>query len=250
MLDALLKKTIKGIYLIPTTYWNSMFGVGAALIAVGIGFTVFQKPDYFNDAVAKAKYTNIDPAEIVPKSSAPIPVSLITQNIFRTERTNFVPPPPVAKQEPVPEKKETLPDIKLRGTMIFGQKRVAIIDGVIKKYVKTERGETYGFSGAAYQKAKAKGLNYQLVPAGEEKLEGQSFFEGSEISNHIIERVFDDSIEVIEIGTGKRLLIYLDPEVHKESMAKRLSGMDTFGKRPKRSRTKPFKYGDISGAND
>jgi hypothetical protein len=253
MLDDLLKKAIKGIYLIPAAYWNSLFGVSAALISLGIGYTVFQQPDYSKDAVATAKQIDIDPAEVSPKSSVPMPPSLVTQNIFRSQRTNFVPPPPPQPQpklEPVPDKKETLPEIKLRGTMIFGEKRVAIIDGIIKKYVKTERFETYGFSGAKYQEAKSKGLNYLLTPAGEEKLEGQSFFEGSEISGHIIERVFDDSIEVIEIGSGKRTLVYLDPADHKEAMARKLSGMEMFGKKPKRAERKPYKYGDISGVND
>ena len=249
MLDALLKKTIKGIYLIPATYWNTLFGVGVAVISIGIGSTILMKPDYSKNAASNPDFVQLDPREISPKSSVPVPISLVTQNVFRSQRSNFVPPPPKPKAVPIPEKKETLPDIKLRGTMIFGEKRVAIIDGVIKRYVKTERGETYGFSGAKYLAAKAKGLNFQLSPAGEDVLKGQSFFEGSEISDQIIERVLDDSIEVIDIGNGKRTLIYLDPEEHKDAMAKRLSGIETLGKKPKGKR-RPYKYGEISGVND
>jgi len=249
MLDALLKKTIKGIYLIPATYWNSLFGVGVAVISLGIGSTILMKPDYSKDAASTPNFVELDSREILPKSSVPVPASLVTQNVFRSQRSNFVPPPPKPKAKPIPEKKETLPDIKLRGTMIFGEKRVAIIDGIIKRYVKTEKYENYGFSGAKYQEAKAKGLNYHLIPAGEDVLKGQSFFEGSEISNHIIERVFDDSIEVIEIGSGKRTLVHLDPEEHKEAMARKLSGIKTLGKKPK-AKQRPYKYGDISGVNE
>ena len=225
MLENLLKKTGKLLFLVPGKYWTGATAVTAAVMLLGIGNTIISKPAMPKKTSLNMEDIDISSATLLKKKNVEIPPTLLEENIFRNERTIYTPPPSTAQQGGPVKENETFPDIKLKGTILAGEKRIAILDGVIKKYIKIEISERPGLSGAKYLEAKAKGENFQLQPIDEEKLDGESFYEGAEVSNHIIERIFEDRIEVLNISTGKRTSVYLDTGEYEKNKKAALSGM-------------------------
>lgn len=225
MLENLFKKSGKLLFLVPGKYWTGATAVTAGLMLLGIGNTLISKPEMPKTASMNMDEIDSDLTGVFERNTDQIPPSLLEENIFRNERKSYTPPSSPAQPGDAAKENDTFPDIKLKGTILAGDKRIAILDGVVRKYIKTEIYERPGLSGAKFLEAKAKGENFELQPIGEEKLAGESFYEGAEVSSHVIERIFEDHIEVTNIKTGKRTSVYLDIEEHENHKKAELAGI-------------------------
>jgi len=212
MMSSLTRRIRKLFFLVPAKQWYYISGAGILSILAGIGNTLVSDPVTLNKnalSLPRASYEK----KVVANKSVPIPSNILGKNLFRAERKSYASPKATAKKEG-----DTVPEVILKGTIISNDQRVAIIDGKIKKLIKVKMGERPEISGAKYQELKARGLDYHFIPVGEESVEGESFYEGSRLSDYIIERVYEDRIELVNISSGKSTEIFLDTDEHKKRM--------------------------------
>jgi len=166
MLENLFKKSGKLLFLVPGKYWTGATAVTAGLMLLGIGNTLISKPEMPKTASMNMDEIDSDLTGVFERNTDQIPPSLLEENIFRNERKSYTPPSSPAQPGDAAKENDTFPDIKLKGTILAGDKRIAILDGVVRKYIKTEIYERPGLSGAKFLEAKAKGRTLNSSRSG------------------------------------------------------------------------------------
>ncbi len=243
MLEDLIKKIERVIGLVPYRYWNALAGAVIVLLAIGVGNTLMSPPELPETAIAKKEEQNAS-LELLIKKEKPKSVlaSIRGGNLFRSQRKDSEkrPPPPPAKPAPKPKpipkpaKPVIEPEITLRGTIITETERIAIIDAKVEKFERKEIPSRLVISGA-YQGKRIKkwpdGKYYTVKSAGKESFKKRTFREGESYSTLVMERIFEDRIEVKNLSTGKTVLIYLKNEKPKKRMepAKAVGGAKMTG---------------------
>lgn len=207
----LLEKIIKGFSLIPLKYHLG----GAAGIIVLLIYSIWRT--FSAPTVVLAPVAGLDRKEarsfVEQRQPAAIPPAVWEENLFRRQRKNFAPPPPApappaAAQKPV---EEPVPDIKLLGLILTDSRRLAIVDAELKRYIRKEIPEQLVISGLKQAGPVADdGRYYEIVAVKGDKLASQTFNEGDVISDYRLEKVNDNSIEVVSLASGKRTVLFLE----------------------------------------
>ncbi len=231
MIDSLSERFGRIFYLVPAKYWYTVAGISIISVIGGITETVVSRPEIVPEvAETKVAYPAEEISAFIDRKEVALPAVIGDGNIFRTERKNHKPPPPTKHTAELekPEDGDEVPQIELRGIIISGDHRMAIVDGDVKKFIKTKMNAgDWDVSGAKFLKLKTKGLDYRITKVGTEKLVGETFYEGSVISGYLLEHIFEDGIELINLENGKRLTFFLDAGKHEQSMKKKLAGKST-----------------------
>ncbi|GMT42712.1 MAG: hypothetical protein IEMM0002_1123 [bacterium] len=210
-----LKRLIGKIYyLVPAGYWNVAMGAVVAALLVGIGSSFFITSPSPHDESAEGDFLKGADREIpaMAQRKTVRPSPLIGQgNIFRKQRKDYEPPPPPPKPKKVKKENTVLPDIKLRGIIITGGSRIAILDSVITTYrQKVRKAE---ISGAKTQIRRVNGKDVDMIPVKTEKLKSQSYYEGDRISEFILNRVLEDRIEILNMANNRITVVHMEEEI-------------------------------------
>ncbi len=227
MLGDLIKQIERVIGLVPYKYWNALAATVIILLGVGVGNTLMTPPELPETAIAKKEGREASLEPLIKKGKPKsVPASISDGNIFRSQRkdTEKRPPPPPPKPAPKPKPKPVKPviepEITLRGTIITETKRLAIIDANVEKFERKEIPSRLVISGVYQGKRMKKwpdGKYYTVKAAGKETLKKRIFREGEKYSNILMERIFEDRIEVKNLSTGKTVSIFFKIEKPKKA---------------------------------
>ncbi len=208
MVNDLRRLIDKVFYMVPVKYWNAAAAVAIGALLLGIGNTVLN-PAVPDGTHGPAGFTKSPAPLLVEKGKISVPDTISRGNVFRKQRKNFVvPPPPAPKPAPVVTKEIIPVEFKLLGTIITAPARIAIMNATRKKPKKKEPPKIH-LSGALAQAAREKKA---AKPARPKSAEPQSFHEGDNVFDYILERVYQDRIELVSLEDGARSVVYMEIE--------------------------------------
>lgn len=205
MTDELRRFIDKLFYLVPVKQWNAIAAVAIGGLVLGIGNTVLNDPA--PEPLPESSVAASLDAPIVAKKRVTIPDTISKGNVFRKQRRNYVIPPP---PKPAPVARVEKPDIefKLVGTIIGDPARIAILSAD-QKTVKRKAVRRAHISGApgvvAVKKRPAK-------PPSVVTSDPQSFYEGDTVFDYVLERVYEDRVELVNLDSGESRVVYLEIE--------------------------------------
>jgi hypothetical protein len=195
----------KLFYLVPVNQWNAIAAIVIGGLVLGIGNTVLNNP---------APQIDPEPAAVEPgdtpltaKKRVTVPDAISKGNVFRKQRQNYVIPPPEPPPKPAPVAKVEKPvvDFKLVGTIISDPARIAILSAD-QQAVKRKPPKRAHISGAAAILAAKKRA---AKPPPVKTSDPQSFHEGDTVFDYVLERVYDDRIELVNLDSGESRVVYL-----------------------------------------
>jgi len=236
MADDLRRFIDKLFYLVPVKQWNAIAAIVIGGLLLGIGNTVFNRPAP-KTPTESAAVVRAD-APLAAKKRVTVPDAINKGNIFRKQRQNYViPPPPPPKPSPVARAEKPAVEFKLVGTIITDPARIAIINAD-RKNVKRKPPKRVHISGAAAILAAKKKAAKPPTP---KKSDPQSFHEGDNIFDYVLERVYEDRIELVSLDSGESRVVYLEMEEGGPSAPPSTSEIRAL----KKDKAKPIK---VSGA--
>ncbi|MBI5178287.1 MAG: hypothetical protein HZA04_03405 [Nitrospinae bacterium] len=215
-----VKNLGRAFSLIPVKYLLGAAGAAAALVGYGIVKTVITSPVPQVEVKAEAKAQK--PLLEAPQSVA-VPPAIGAGNLFRKQRADHTPPPPLQPADP----NEPVPDVKLVGIIISDTRRVAILDAEVKKYIRRVYEDQLVLSGVKQEPLMTPdGKVIKIIPLKGDKLDSQTFNEGDIVSDYTLARINEDSIELASLASGKRTVIYLDTDQAEKSLTGRMSNVN------------------------
>lgn len=207
MADDLRRFIDKLFYLVPVKYWNGAAALVIGGLVLGIGNTVLNRPA----PQIPTEQAAVEPGKTSPvekKARVTVPDAINKGNIFRKQRQNYViPPPPPPKPAPVAEDKKPAVEFKLVGTIISDPARIAIINAD-QKAEKKKSPKRVHISGAAAKLAAKK----EAAKKPPKKSDPQSFHEGDTLFDYVLERVYEDRVELVNLDNGESRVIYMEIE--------------------------------------
>ena len=208
MADEFRRFIEKLFYLVPVKQWNAIAAIVIGGLLFGIGNTVLNSsaPEILLEQAA------VEPKDtlLAAKKRVTVPDAISKGNVFRKQRRNdIIPPPPVPKVSPVAKVEKPSVDFKLVGTIIGDPARIAILSAD-QKSVKRKPVRRVHLSGAAaILAAKKEAARLAAIPKTSDP---QSFHEGDTVYDYVLERVYDDRIELVNLDSGESRVVYLEVE--------------------------------------
>jgi len=207
MTDDLRRFIDKLFYLVPVKQWNAIAALVIGGLLLGIGNTVLNRPA----PETPTEQASVEPgnAPLAVKKRVTVPDAINKGNIFRKQRRNYViPPPPPPKPQPVAKVEKPAVEFKLVGTIITDPARIAIINAD-QKAVKRKPPKRVHISGAA---AKLAAKKKAAKPPPLKTTDPQSFHEGDTLFDYVLERVYEDRIELVSLDNGESRVVYMEIE--------------------------------------
>ena len=201
MADDLRRFIDKLFYLVPVKYWNAIAATVIGGLLFGIGNTVLNRSA--PETLTESSVADIGDAPLAAKKRVTLPDTIDKGNIFRKQRQNYVIPPLPPKAAPAAKVEQSSVDFKLVGTIITGPARIAILNAD-QKAGRKKGPRRARVSGAA--------AVFAPKPPPAQKSDPQSFHEGDNIFDFVLERVYEDRIELVNLESGESLVVYLEVE--------------------------------------
>jgi len=112
---------------------NFALGLSLALL-IALGVKTWVRPPYpaqVDGASVMAPVKSVEPLSFARKmQDAGVINAAVQGNVFRQERTEYTPPPPVqVAVAPPPKPALPPPAVQLKGILVFGRKKIAILEG-------------------------------------------------------------------------------------------------------------------------
>ena len=200
----------KIFYMVPVRYLNAASAGVIGLLGLGIGNTVLNPSasDVTSGPSGTAK-----PALplLVEKGKISVPDTISKGNLFRKQRENFIVPPRSPKPAPVVKKEVAPVEFKLLGTIVTDFRRIAILNAD-QKTARKSRPNLAHLSGARLELAKKR---LAAQKASRKKGDPQSFSEGEGVFDYVLERVYQDRVEVVNLDSGARTVVYIEEDAGK-----------------------------------
>ena len=208
MTDELRRFIDKLFYLVPVKQWNAIAAIVIGGLLLGIGNTVLNSPA--PEPILESSIAVRADAPLAAKKRVTVPQTISKGNVFRKQRQNYViPPPPPTKPAPVAKVEKPDVEFKLVGTIISDPARIAILSAD-QKAVKRKATKRVRISGAAaILAAKKEAARQAAIP---KTTDPQSFHEGDRVFDYVLERVYDDRIELVDLDSGESRVVYLEIE--------------------------------------
>ena len=198
----------KIFYMVPVRYLSAASAGVVGLLLLGIANTVLN-PSASDVALETTGITKPAVPLLVEKGKVTVPDTINKGNIFRKQRENFiVPPPPAPQPAPVVIKEVTPVEFKLLGTIVTDFRRIAILNAD-QKAASSGTPNLAHLSGARLELAKKR---LAAQKAQQKKGEPQSFSEGANVFDYVLERVYQDRIEVVNLINGVRSVVYIEED--------------------------------------
>lgn len=213
MVSNLRRLIDKIFYMVPVRYLSAASAGVIGLLLLGIGNTLLNPatPDKSRVPSVREKPSAL---LLIDKAKVSVPDTITKGNVFRKQRKNFiVPPPPVPKPAPVVIKEVTPVKFKLLGTIVTDFRRIAILNADQKTASKGKPSFAH-LSGARLELAKKR---WAAQKAKQKNSEPQSFSEGANVFDYVLERVYQDRIEVVNLINGARTVVYIEEDAGKKS---------------------------------
>ena len=208
MVDNMRRFVDKILYQVPVNYWNlaTAFVIGGMLL--GIGNTVLNQPV----PEISPDQTTVEPMDAMlaeKKAMVTVPDTINKDNIFRKQRQSYViPPSQMPTPQPVGKVEMPTTNFKLVGTIISDPVRIAILN-VGQNKPKRKPLPRAHVSGALARLAEPRTA---AKPAFTKTSEPQSYNEGDKIFDFMLERVYEDRIELVSLDSGESRVVYLEIE--------------------------------------
>jgi len=207
-LNRLLNRAFR---VIPTRYWYAGAGLVISGLTAATANTILNRPAVHTETAVHEASAPPAVAKKQKRGTKKVPPVIGGGNIFRKERKNYAPPPPPPAKSA--EKKAEKPvKFALLGTIITYYSKTAIIG---RKDVKTvpKKKHPVNICGAlTRQKPKPAPKKKER-----EKYIAHSVREGGRISDYVLDKVYEDRVEVVGVNSGVRQVVYLPVEIEEVS---------------------------------
>ena len=208
MVSNLRRLIDKIFYMVPVRYLSAASAGVIGLLLLGIGNTLLNPttPDKSQVAEVREKPSAL---LLIDKAKVSVPDTIDKGNVFRKQRKNFIVPPRKGpKRAPVVTKEQAEVEFKLLGTIVTDYRRIAILNADQKTAARGKPRFAH-LSGARLELAKKR---WAAQKAQQKKGEPQSFSEGANVFDYVLERVYQDRIEVVNLINGTRTVVYIEEE--------------------------------------
>lgn len=235
MVSNLRRLIDKIFYMVPVRYLSAASAGVIGLLLLGIGNTLLNPatPDKSRVPAVREKPSAL---LLIDKAKVSVPDTINKGNVFRKQRENFI-VPPAPKPAPVVKKEVTPVEFKLLGTIVTDFRRIAILNADQKTAPRGKPNFAH-LSGAQLELAKKR---LAAQKAQKKNSEPQSFSEGANVFDYVLERVYQDRIEVVNLINGARTVVYIEENAGKKSAPPSLHEKE----RLKKEAAKPIR---VSGA--
>ena len=213
MVSNLRRLIDKIFYMVPVRYLSVASAGVIGLLLLGIGNTVLNpaRPDKSQVPAVREKPSAL---LLIDKAKVSVPDTITKGNVFRKQRENFIVPPPQAPKPAQAAAKEIIPvEFKLLGTIVTDFRRIAILNADQKTAPRGKPNFAH-LSGAQLELAKKR---LAAQKANRKKGEPQSFSEGASVFDYVLERVYQDRVEVVNLINGARTVVYIEEDAGKKT---------------------------------